>query len=101
MAEAEAKHAKHGRIRTQISYLGRMTSDRGGEETVTSTHSGWRGPTWRLSVQQTTQHNDVPQRAEKSEWCWETARPRAAREANTTRLDGAGKKPEAWSRTED
>ena len=41
--EAEAKHAKHGRIRTQISYLSRMTSDRGGEETVTSTHSGWRG----------------------------------------------------------
>ena len=42
------------------------------------------------------------QRAEKSEWCWETARPRAAREANTTRLDDAGdKQPEARSRTED
>ena len=26
------------------------------------------------------------QRAEKSEWCWETVRPRAAREANTIRM---------------
>ena len=30
-----------------------MTRDRGGEETVTSTHSGWRGRRWRWSVQQT------------------------------------------------
>ena len=67
--EAEAKHAKHGRIRTQISYLSRMTSDRGGEETVTSTHSGWRGRRWRWSVQQTTQHNDVPEQPSSGEEC--------------------------------
>ena len=67
--EAEAKHAKHGRIRTQISYLSRMTSDRGGEETVTSTHSGWRGRRCCWSVQQTTQHNDVPEQPSAGEAC--------------------------------
>ena len=67
--EAVAKHGKHGRIRTQISYLSRMTSDRGGEETVTSTHSDWRGRRWRGSVQQTTQHNDVPEQPSSGEAC--------------------------------
>ena len=67
--EAEAKHAKHGRIRTQISYLSRMTSDRGGEQTVTSTHSGWRGRRWCWSVQQTTQHNDVSEQLSSGEAC--------------------------------
>ena len=28
-------------------------------------------------------------RGGERQWCWETARPRAAREANTTRLDDA------------
>ena len=67
--EAEAKHAKHGRIRTQISYLSRLTSDRGDEETVTSTHSGWRGRRWRWSVQQTTQHNEMPEQPGSGEAC--------------------------------
>ena len=38
--EAEAKHAKHDRIRTQISYLSRMTSVRGGEEN-NDLHAQW------------------------------------------------------------
>ena len=67
--EAEAKHAKHGRIRTQISYLSRMTSDRGGEKTMTSTHSGWRGSRWCWSVQQINQHNDVPEQPSSGEAC--------------------------------
>ena len=71
--EAEAKHAKHGRIRTQISYLSRMTSDRGGEKTVTSTHSGWRGRRWRWSVQQTSttmcqSSRALEKRAEENTW---------------------------------
>ena len=46
-----------------------MTSDRGGEGTVTSTHSGWRGRRWRWSVQQTNQHNDEPEQPSSGEAC--------------------------------
>ena len=70
--EAEAKHAKHGRIRTQISYLSRMTSDRGGEETVTSTHSGWRG----TQVALVSPANHPAQRRARAAELWRRVRKR-------------------------
>ena len=81
--EAEAEHAKHGRIRAQISYLSRMTSDRGGEKTMTSTHSGCRGRRWCWSVQQIYQHNDVPEQPSSGETCGRETRGSARGRVNS------------------
>ena len=60
--EAEAKHAKHGRIRTQISYLSRMTSDRGRAEVNTwvSTSTGKKLVENKCSGEATPEGHGVP-----------------------------------------